>query len=167
MCVWVGVCVFMQHVCMYVSLWFCFCLSNYFTTSIHDNSVLPLTTMVHIHSVWHVFSNGLRWPAAVLCAKQNLKHSSMTWRQATTTKWWAYIHTFCKNKELTIMGDCYREPILCFVVKGARTYRIINERDQPAAKECNRKAKTRKTFLCVREWDFNCIGPFYYTCSKK
>ena len=24
-----------------------------------------------------------------------------------------------------------------------------------------------KLFQCVREWDFDCIRPFYYTCYKK
>ena len=57
---------------------------------------------------------------------------------------------------------------LLSLFKGARTYCIINERDQPAAKEeVVLQTKTRKTFLCIREWDFDCIGPFYYTCSKK
>ena len=65
---------------------------------------------------------------------------------------------------------------VCFVsnatvLKGAQTYCIINERDQPAAKVCNRKLyyrqKLKKLFLCVREGDFDCIGLFYYMCSKK
>ena len=56
-------------------------------------------------------------------------------------------------------------------VKGARTYFIINEQDQPAAKECNRKLyyrqKLEKLFLCVQEWNFDCVVPFYYMYSKK
>ena len=55
--------------------------------------------------------------------------------------------------------------------KGARIYCIINKGDQLAAKECNRKwyygQKLEKLLLCVREWDFDCTGPFYHMCSKK
>ena len=44
------------------------------------------------------------------------------------------------------------------LLKGARTFCIINEQDQPAAKEYNRKLyyrqKQKKLFLCVQEWDF-------------
>ena len=40
------------------------------------------------------------------------------------------------------------------LLKGARTYCIINEWDQPAAKECNRKLYYRqklKNFFCASE----------------
>ena len=59
---------------------------------------------------------------------------------------------------------------LLWTLKNALTYCIINEQDHPAAKECNRKLyyrqKLKKLFLCVQEWDFDCIRLFYYTCSK-